>query len=119
VAEACAGVKRVSGYSADKESANSNSITCIKKRKRANIAGMTAKKRKVDELHYQAASTRSTLAQGNKLSARFQTRGPCALPHGSIDINIVKLITVSRNNPYAQDIPAKNEDVSIYPSILK
>jgi len=111
-----------SGYSADKESANSNSVTCIEKQRRANSVRMTAKKRKIDELHYQAASARSTLPQVNMLSTRIQTRGPCALPNGSIDINAVKLITVSKNNPYTPDIPAKSVDVfglSIYSEMIQ
>jgi len=115
-------VKRISGYSADKESARSSGIYSMEKQMRANIVGMTAKKRKIDELHYQAATARSTLGRGDNSSTRSQTRRPSALPHGSIDTNAVKLITVSRNNPYTQEIPAKNEDefdLSIYSEMVQ
>jgi hypothetical protein len=107
--------KRVSGYSADKESVQSNSvITSTEKENRAKSIGLTSKKRKNDELHYQAASARSTLTQGGHLHKRSLLGSSRAFPHEGIDTKRAKLIIVSRDNPYEE----KTEMVDVYdPSI--
>lgn len=107
--------KRVSGYSADKESVQSNSaITSTEKENRAKSIGLASKKRKNDELHHQAASARSTLAQGGHLHKRSLQGSSRAFPQKGIDMKRAKLITVSRDNPYEE----KTEKVDVYdPSI--
>ena len=74
--------KSVSGYSADKESIHSNNVTTsVEKEQRAKLIGLASQKRKKDELHYQAASARSTLAQGGHLHKHTLLGSSRALPH--------------------------------------
>lgn len=107
--------KRVSGYSANKESVHSNSaITSVEKEKRANLIGLASKKRKRDELHYQTASTRYTVTEGGHLCKHGLLGSSRALPHEDIDTKKTKLITVSKDNPYEE----KTKKVDVYdPSI--
>jgi len=113
--------KRLSGYSADKESVHSKSaITSVEKEKRANLIGLASKKRKKDELHYQAVSARSTLAQGGYLYKRSLLGTSRALLHEGIDMKATKLITVSKDNPYEEKSEKVNAyDLSIYSEMVQ
>lgn len=107
---------RVCGYIADKDSIHSSNTTCVKKQKRAKIVGMTAKKRKIDELHYQAATARSTLARSKKSYKRSLPGSP------SKNMKAVELITVSKTIPYEEEIPTESLDVfdlSIYSQMIQ
>jgi hypothetical protein len=114
-------IKRVSGYSADKENGQPNSsTTSVEKEKRAKLIGMASRKRKKDELHYQAATACSTLAQGGHLYKRSRLVSFRTLPDEGIDTKRTKLISVSRGNPY-EEMTEKVDvyDLSIYSEMVQ
>jgi len=93
--------KRISGYIADRESPTE--VIQTEKQMRANQIETNVKKRKVEELNFQAHNVKKDLAiAGMKYSPRSR-----ALPIGSIDMSNVELVTASN---YVSDItPSPSE----------
>ena len=85
--------KRISGYTADGES-RSQSVNA-EKQLRADLVEATAKKRKIEEINFQAYNVKNDLA---KARIEYSPRSR-ALPVGTIDMSKVELIMSSKYNP--------------------
>jgi len=111
-----------SGYAADKESGYSSGISSsVSKTPQQTTTRapktVGTKKRKMDELHYLAATARSSCV-APRLSKKSYKRSLAGINRDSVE-----LVTVSRRNPYEDDIqPSKNLDVfdlSIYSEMVQ
>jgi hypothetical protein len=98
--------KRVSGYSADRSDHEilPSRFCSLDKAVRAQQVGNHAKRRRTEEASFQAFNARSDLANSGVNCLPGLIGRSRALPHGSFNMNEVKLIVVSRNNPYEDDI---------------
>ncbi len=94
--------KRISGYTADRESPSV--VVNFKKQNRADVTEAFAKKRKIEELNFQAYNVKNDLENAG---VDFVPRSK-ALPEGFIDMSGVTLIksseyTGTRNAPQTSD----------------
>ena len=99
--------KRVSGYSADRESASVSVPIQYEKQKRVDQVEAQAKRRKIDELNFQAANVREDLKESG-IQCRPGLFGRSrALPIGSVDMSTVKLIVRSKGQPCHEAVSRK------------
>ena len=91
--------KRTSGYSADKESTKTSEDIQPKKQDRVNQVESQAKKRKLEELNFQAANAREDLRQNGIQCLPGLIGRSRALPVGAVDMSTVKLIVRSKGQP--------------------
>jgi len=93
----------ISGYSADRERDNASSplsVQCsFQKRMRTNIVEAQAKRRRTEELNYQAYNVKNDLSTAGVSSLPFLGRQK-ALPPGSVDMSSVELIIATKDSPY-------------------
>lgn len=91
----------ISGYSADRDTASSPlSVQCsFKKQMRTNIVEAQAKRRRTEELNYQAFNVKNDLSTAGVSSLPFLGRQK-ALPPGSVDMSRVELIIATKDSPY-------------------
>ena len=91
--------KRVSGYSADRESQRPSPPIQSAKQKRVNHVETQAKKRRIDELNFQAANVREDLKESGIQCLPGLFGRSRALPVGSVDMSSVKLVVRSKGQP--------------------
>jgi hypothetical protein len=87
--------QRISGYTADRE--GSTQVVTTEKQIRANLVEASAKKRKIEELNFQAHNVKKDLANADMTYAPRSR----ALPAGVIDMSNVELVMASK---YVSDI---------------
>jgi hypothetical protein len=92
--------QRISGYTADRE--GSTQVVTTEKQIRANQVEASAKKRKVEELNFQAHNVKKDLANADMTYAPRSR----ALPAGAIDMSNVELVMASK---YVSDIDPNME----------
>lgn len=93
----------ISGYSADRERDTASSplsVQCsFQKQMRTNIVEAQAKRRRTEELNYQAFNVKNDLSTAGVSSLPFLGRQK-ALPPGSVDMSRVELIIATKDSPY-------------------
>lgn len=107
------GRKRVSGYTADRSESPPASLYCIDKEigpkeMRARQVENLAKRRKTEEANFQAFNVKHDLAKAGVQSLPgLRSR---ALPRGSVNMDNVTLVCVSKESPYPGDEFVDDED---------
>ena len=126
--------KRVSGYSADR-SDHGSLLTGVSsldsKAIRANQIEQHAKRRRTEEASFQAFNARNDLAKAEVQCLHGLIGTSRALPHGSVNMDRVKLVVVSRDKPYNYEsdlegdiqgdveVVEKNNNVSLYEDYIQ
>lgn len=91
--------------------------------KTEEFVGLDAKKRKIEELNYQAANVHADLARAKiQHESNPAERKLRAFPHGSANINEVKLINVSKNTPYVEEVTTNSSElfnVSVFSDLIR
>jgi hypothetical protein len=97
--------KRVSGYSADRESPEEEDVS-ESKQNRAHQVEVNAKRRRIDELIFQAINIKADL---ERVGIHYvPTTRPHFHGHGNVDMSTVKLVTVSKSRPYIEEGHGRN-----------
>ena len=99
--------KRTSGYSADKESTKTSEVVQAQKQDRVNQVESQAKKRRLEELNFQAANARDDLRQNGIQCLPGLIGRSRALPLGTVDMSTVKLIVRSKGQPCHEAVATK------------
>lgn len=96
--------KRVSGYSADCDMKNppASTLCSLDKQVRAHQVEISAKRRRIEELNFQASNVREDLARAGIHCLPGLIGRSHALPHNSVDMDKVRLVTNSSKSPFIE-----------------